>query len=188
MQDLIAAAKELQTFFDKKRWKYCFIGGLAVQKWGQPRFTSDVDMTLLTGFGKEAEFIDTLLANFDARLPDARAFALQYRVLLLRAKSGIDIDVSCGGFPFEESVVTRAKKVDIIPGTKLRFCSAEDLLVLKAFASRPIDWMDVEGILAKQTAAKLDLEYVFTQLEPLAALKEEPEIVQKLRTLIREVS
>jgi hypothetical protein len=188
MRDLIAAASELQTFFDRRRWKYCFIGGLAVQKWGQPRFTSDVDMTLLTGFGREAGFIDTLLAHFDARFPDARAFALQNRVLLLKNKSGTDIDVSCGGFPFEESVVARARKITIIPGVRLKLCSAEDLVVLKAFASRPIDWQDIEGIIAKQTAAKLDLKYIFAQLEPLAALKEEPEIVDKLRKLIREVS
>jgi hypothetical protein len=188
MRDLIAAAQGLQTFFDRKRWKYCFIGGLAVQKWGQPRFTSDVDLTLFTGFGNEAKFIDALLEQFDGRFANARTFALEQRVLLLRNKSGIDIDISCGAFPFEESAITRAKKTSIIPGVKLKLCSAEDLVVLKAFAARPLDWLDIEGIIAKQTAAKLDTQYIFTNLEPLVALKEEPEILQKLHTLFCEVS
>ena len=36
-------------------------GGLAVQRWGEPRLTRDADLTLLTGFGKEARFASALL-------------------------------------------------------------------------------------------------------------------------------
>ena len=64
-------------------WRSCIIGALAVQRWGEPRLTRDVDVSLLTGFGTEAAFIDRLLATFAPRRPDARAFALEYRVLLL---------------------------------------------------------------------------------------------------------
>ena len=39
-------------------WRFCFIGGLAVQKWSEPRVTDDVDLTLFTGLGTEAPFID----------------------------------------------------------------------------------------------------------------------------------
>ncbi len=54
----------------------CFIGGLAVQRWGEPRQTRDVDLTLLTGFGTERPFVDELLDAFDARLSDAATFAM----------------------------------------------------------------------------------------------------------------
>ena len=58
-------------------------------------------------------------------------------------------------------------------------CSAEDLIVLKAFAGRGQDWVDVERIIIRQTG-KLDWNYVREQLEPLAALKESPEILDEL--------
>jgi hypothetical protein len=50
---------------------------------------------------------------------------------------------------------------------------------MKSFAARPRDWLDVEGIIIKQTG-KLDWAYILSQLTPLATLKEEPEIVDQL--------
>ena len=76
--------------------------------------------------------------------------------------------------------------MQVKPGVRLKLCTAEDLIVFKAFASRPLDWLDIEGIIAKQTKSKLDWKYIYTQLTPLAALKEEPEIVAKLGALVDE--
>lgn len=45
MNPLFAAALELQRFFAARQWRFCFIGGLAVQRWGEPRLTLDVDCT-----------------------------------------------------------------------------------------------------------------------------------------------
>ena len=42
MHGLFKSASQIQKLLDKQRWKYCFIGGLAVQKWGQVRVTKDV--------------------------------------------------------------------------------------------------------------------------------------------------
>ena len=61
-------------------------------------------------------------------------------------------------------------------------CSAEDLVILKAFADRPRDWADIETIIARQQA-QLDWHYIFEQLEPLCQLKRNPEIVARLRRL-----
>jgi len=44
-----------------------FIGALAVIRWGEPRLTQDVDLTILTGFGGEARYIDALLQRFTGR-------------------------------------------------------------------------------------------------------------------------
>jgi hypothetical protein len=75
----------------------------------------------------------------------------------------------------------------VIAGIRLKLCTAEDLIVYKAFANRPIDWLDIEGVIARHEKKKLDLKYVFDQLTPLAVIKEEPEIVTKLEALIREI-
>lgn len=179
MLELIRAASELQAFCESERWRYCFIGGLAVQQWGEPRETADVDLTLLTGFGGEDAFAAKLLARFPGRIDGAAEFARAHRVLLLRAPSGVGIDVAFGALPFEEEAVGRARLEPFPTGASLRVCSPEDLVVLKAFAARPRDWIDVEGVIARQTG-KLDWGYIRRQLEPLARLKERPDILAEL--------
>ena len=96
LNELLALASELQEFFESQRWAFCFIGGLVVQSWGEPRYTKYVDITLLTGFGSEEPFIDALLARYRSRRPDARDFALINRVLLLQSDTGIGIDIAMG--------------------------------------------------------------------------------------------
>ena len=87
--------------------------------------------------------------------------------------------MSLGGLPFEELVVQRSSLFDYPRNIKLRTCSAEDLIVLKAFAGRGQDWVDVEGVIVRQTG-KLDWTYVHQQLAPLAELKGAPEILDQL--------
>lgn len=179
MNEVIRAAAEVQALCVTQRWRFCFIGGLAVLRWGEPRETVDVDLTLLTGFGGEAHFIDALLGRFEPRIEDAVEFALTRRVLLLRAASGVGIDVALGGLPFEELAVDRATAFLFPPDVSLSTCSAEDLVVFKAFAARPKDWVDLEGVLVRQSA-RLDWDYVRAQLAPLVELKEAPEILGEL--------
>ena len=46
-----------------------------MQRWSQARVTRDVDITLLTGFGREQPFIDALLNHYSARNANAAQFA-----------------------------------------------------------------------------------------------------------------
>jgi hypothetical protein len=184
MKSLFLAAAELDTLLVKQGWRYCFIGGIALQRWGQPRLTNDVDVTLLTGFGNEAAYVDVLLKQYRARIPNGRDFALEHRTLLLQSQDGIPIDVALGGIEFEERVVSRATRYEFLPGVSLLTCSAEDLLVLKAFADRPRDWGDVETIITRQQT-QLDWRYILEQLEPLCHAKGAPEIADHVRQLHR---
>jgi hypothetical protein len=179
VNEVIRAGAELQAVCEAHRWRYCFIGGLALQRWGEPRETIDVDLTLLTGFADEARFVATLLSRFEARIENAAQFAMSSRVLLLRAKSGVGLDIALGGLPFEESAVARSTLFEFPGDVPLRTCSAEDLIVMKAFAARPRDWLDIEGIIIRQTG-KLNWAYIGSQLEPLVELKGEPEILVQL--------
>ena len=179
MTEVIQAAAELQALCQSQDWQFCFIGGLALQRWGEPRETVDVDLTLLTGFGGEEQFIQILLEHFEGRIPDAGEFARQRRVLLLRSRKGVGLDIALGALPFEELIVQRSSFFDYTPNIALRTCSAEDLIVLKAFAGRSQDWVDVERIIVRQTG-KLDWTYIREQLRPLAELKGMPEILDQL--------
>jgi len=180
---VLTAAGEVQHFCVERQWQFCFIGGVAVQRWGEPRLTQDVDLTVLTGFGDEERFTDALIAAFAPRRPDARDFALRHRVLLVRTDSGVDVDVAFGALPFEARTIQRASLWEWTTDRSLMTCSAEDLVVHKVFAGRDLDWGDVERILTRQHG-KLDLAHIREELQPLLELKGEPEASAKLEQKI----
>lgn len=185
MKDLLVAAREVQSFLDQNGWHSCIIGGIAVQRWGEPRLTRDVDVTLVTGLGQEESYVDRMLGRFASRIPEARTFALTRRVMLLATDDGTPVDLALGGLPFEARAVDRASDFEFYPGMTLRTCSAEDLLVMKAFAGRERDWGDVKGVVARQGSA-LDWDLVFLEVTPLCELKESPENVAQLQRIRQE--
>ena len=182
MQDLFRVADELQSFCRHRGWRFCFIGEIALQRWGEPRLTGDVDFTILTGFGHEGDYIEALCREFAGRVPDAAEFALRSRVLLFRSEQGIPIDISLGTLPFEARVVDRSSGFQYLADLRLDTCSAEDLVVLKAFADRPRDWSDIEGVLIR-TGGTLVWETIEAELRPLCEAKEAPHILPRLRAL-----
>jgi hypothetical protein len=182
MNGLFAAACDLLAFCCARGWRCCVIGGLAVQRWGEPRQTRDVDVTLLTGLGGEDRFVDALLGRYPGRLPDSRAFALERRVLLVETTDGVPLDIALGALPFEERIVARATPFWIDPTVSITTCSAEDLVVLKAFAGRVQDWLDVEGVIVRQ-GATLDRTLVLEELRPLLELKEDDTAEERLIAL-----
>jgi hypothetical protein len=178
---LFAAAVDIQAFCATRGWRSSVIGGVAVQRWGDPRQTRDVDLTLLTGLGGEEAFVDPILEHYRARIPDARRFALERRVLLVETRDGVPLDISLGGLPYEAVVIDRSTPFEIERGISMTTCSAEDLVILKAFAGRAQDWIDVEGVIVRQGVA-LDRRLVLADVHPLLELKEdttaEPRLVE----------
>ena len=71
---------------------------------------------------------------FEPRIDDAVTFARDNRVLLLKTRTGVGLDIALAGMPFEEAAIPRASPFLFPPDVSLRTCSAEDLVVLKAFA------------------------------------------------------
>ena len=185
MNPLFEAGLEFQDFIKEKNWPFCFIGGLAVIRWGEVRMTQDIDLCLLSGFGNEEFYINELLAKFKSRIQDAFNFALTNRVLLLSASNGVAVDIALSGLPFEKRMVEQATPFPFSRECSLLTCSAEDLIVLKAFSGRAKDWMDVEGILIRQ-GRNLDIDYIIEQLTPFCEVKQTPEIMDKLKDLIAQ--
>ncbi len=180
MNPLFVAASEIQDLCRANRWGFCFIGGLAVLRWGEPRLTRDVGLTILAGYGSEAPVVDELLDRFTSRIDDARAFALQNRVVL-RAQNEVPVDVALGALDFESRAVQRSSPWHV-GEVSLLTCGAEDLVVHKAFAGRDRDWLDVEGVVVRQGEA-LDRDRVLDELGPLLALKGSPDDIERLRAV-----
>jgi hypothetical protein len=176
--------RELRDFLQQRHWSHCLIGGLAAIRWGETRFTRDIDIVVFSGIGEEASYIDELLAAFAPRAEksNVRQFALDNRVVLLTTHSGVPVDISLGALPFEEAMIARAKTATIVRGQEFQTASAEDIVVMKAIAGRAQDWRDIEGIAVKQ-GVKLDWDYIDHWLEPLLEIMERSERGAELQAL-----
>ena len=73
--------------------------------------------------------------------------------------------------------------MEAFPGVLLRFCTPEDLIVMKTFANREQDWIDVRMTIVRQGTKGLDWRYIRQHLRPLLELKEEPELMDRLEGL-----
>lgn len=187
MNPLYEAALRIQVFCEAEHWRSCIIGGIAVHRWGRPRATKDVDLTLLTGFGGEERFLDRLLTRYRLRDGYSREFVLVNRVLLLADERGVAVDLSLGAIPFEERSITRSSLWRSPEGHELRTCGAEDLLVHKSYAARPHDWLDVEDVLDRQQG-RVDLALVRRELKELAPFKSEIDVLAELEARVKRAA
>lgn len=173
---LIEAAMDVQRVLTGAGIPSCVIGGLAVQRWGEPRATQDVDVSVLAPVGEERRPLELLLGLFVARRPDALAFALTNRVLLIEAKNQVAVDVGLAGSAFEVEVMERSSPW-VYRDAAIVTCSAEDLVIYKLVAGRPRDVADIEGIVRRQRA-RLDAERIRRYGALFAEVKEEPELLR----------
>jgi len=161
------------------------IGGVAVIARGVPRFTVDVDATVV-GSGLS---IERIFEVFDrhaivARIPSALAFAQERHVLLLRHDpSGVPLDVSLAWLPFEEEAIRTAMERDY-GGVPVRVPRVEDLIIYKMVAARTRDLEDVERLLLLH-AARLDVARIKRIVVEFAEVLEDRTRVEALERLLR---
>jgi hypothetical protein len=68
MNEQEAAAWEVHQFVQSLGLPYAVIGGMAVQWWGEPRMTKDVDLTVVAPLDQPSSvFIQQVLDRFPAR-------------------------------------------------------------------------------------------------------------------------
>jgi len=174
-----AAAWELDQFFRALGLPYAVIGGMAVQWWGEPRATRDVDLTVMAPLDQPSStFIRQVLGRFPGRIENAEEFARRNRIILITASNGCPVDISMGLPGYEEEVMQRATEFELEPGKAIRICSAEDLIIHKAIAGRPQDVRDIEGVVYRQRRA-LDVTTIRRWLRAFAELLDNPEIIER---------
>ncbi|RMF93129.1 MAG: hypothetical protein D6736_02245 [Nitrospinota bacterium] len=162
--NVLRAAIEVARFLEEQEVRYFMIGGLALQHWGEPRLTRDVDVTVLVDPEDLESFVDRVLERFSPRIADTKPFALRHRVLLIATDQGVPVDISLGIPGYEEEAFARAVWVKFPAGEKLRLVSPEDLIIHKCVAGRPRDAEDVESILIRQRL-RVDLDTIRQWLE-----------------------
>lgn len=180
------ATWEVHTFFSELGVPYAIIGGMAVQRWGEPRFTQDVDVTVAAPPDDLEGFVRAIVARFTSRVEDAVTFARRTRVVLVRASNSCGVDISLALPGYEDEVMRRAVDYELEPGKVVRMCSAEDLIIHKAVAGRPRDVRDIEGIVYRQRDA-LDVAYIRLWLSEFADVLENPELLERFETPWRKI-
>ena len=79
--------------------------------------------------------------------------------------------------------MSRSSLFLVAEGISLLTCSAEDLIVFKAFAGRAQDWIDIEGIALRQHR-RLDQGLIWQELIPLLELKEDEQTEPRVQRLL----
>ncbi|MCX6597694.1 MAG: nucleotidyl transferase AbiEii/AbiGii toxin family protein [Acidobacteria bacterium] len=146
---------------------YMVIGGQAVLRYGEPRMTKDIDLTLRLG-PDELPRVRAALAplGLDDLVDDPKSFVERTMVLPLRhLASGIRVDLVFSFSPYEYEAIDAA--VTLPAGTgSARFARPEDLIIHKVFAGRPRDLEDVRHILNNQLV--LNRDYIKARLTELS--------------------
>lgn len=159
------------------------IGGLAVIAHGVARHTVDIDATVWA----EGLDLDELLGALGKhaivpRMADAREFARQTQVLLLRHEpSGTPLELSLAWLPFEREALEQATEVDF-GGVSCRVARPADLVVYKAIAWRERDRADIDRLLRLHPGLPLDA--VRRQIAQFAEALDEPERLREFDALV----
>lgn len=153
------AALEVHQVLSELRIPYAIIGGMAVQYWGEARFTQDLDLTVVIPIEEQEDTLRVLGNQLPPRQPNAIEFALKHRVFLVQTSVGFQVDIALGLPGYEDEVISRAIDYVIEPDKTIRLCSAEDLILHKVVANRPQDIRDLEGVIIRQ-GKNLDLAYI----------------------------
>lgn len=165
MAEIDDALGALARWLDEHETPYMVIGGFAVTLWGEPRFTRDVDLTLLVPPEKLEAVVNALCAAFTPLVADPLRFVTDTRVLPVMAGT-VPADLIFAALPYEEHAIGRARKVRV-GGESVSICTPEDLVLHKIVSPRPRDHEDIEGVF-RYRHAELDYEYLDPRVEELA--------------------
>lgn len=137
---------------------YMLIGSQALLLHGEPRLTRDVDVALGAGLDALPLVLEAAGEMLFELLADPETFTRRTMVLPCRElTSRIRVDFIFSHLPYESEAIARAIRVPI-RRARVRFASAEDLVIHKVIAGRPRDLEDARSVLVKNPG--LDREFV----------------------------
>ncbi len=177
MNPQIEAALDVHAFFFERLKLNCaVIGGIALQFWGEPRFTHDVDLTIEDRLDLP-DLVRLTTEAFGSRVADPLKFARDTRMLLLRV-ADVDVDVAVALRGYEDSLFARVSAIEVEPEKRLNICAAEDLIIHKALAGRPQDLADLKSVVDRQ-GTRLDARYIRRWLRKFSQALGDPTILER---------
>jgi hypothetical protein len=148
--------KELLKLFEKHKIRYLIVGGYAVMKYSEPRFTKDLDVFIATD-QKNAKGVYSALKEFGAPLENLTPDDFTHKGYFYqmgRPPLRVDIMMSIPGIEFDEAWKNR--QIVVLDDLKLLFISRSDLLKVKEASGRPQDKIDIEKLKQAEQLDSLD--------------------------------
>ena len=148
--------KDLLNLFEKHKVRYLIVGGYAVMKYSEPRFTKDLDI-LVAADHENATSVYTALIEFGAPLENltAKDFSQEgFFYQMGKPPIRVDILMSIPGIKFEDAWKNR--EVVQLGNLKLLFISRSDLIHSKEASGRPQDKIDLEKLKEAEQMDALD--------------------------------
>ncbi len=138
--------RELLNILDKHKVRYLVVGGYAVMKYTEPRFTRDLDLWIATD-PENAEAVFAALREFGAPLKDlapADFMREGYFYQMGNPPFRLDIMMSLPGVTFEAAWPNREEAR--VEGLVIPFISKADLIRTKEASGRDQDLIDVQKL------------------------------------------
>lgn len=180
----VDALRQMDSFLKAHAIPYVVIGGIANAVRGEPRATHDADLKVLVEGMTIAQFRALAEAQFKPYRRPWLGRAESSLIISLEVAPDMVVDLLVAVLPYEAEAIRRAEVIEI-EGLSLPVCTAEDLIIHKAIADRPKDWIDIEKILLRQRG-KLDIEYIRQWLEQFAEALENPALVTRFNQLWKQ--
>jgi hypothetical protein len=150
--------RELLKIFEKHKIRYLIVGGYAVMKYSEPRFTKDLAVLIATD-RDNANAVYSALKEFGAPLENLISDDFthkDYFYQMGRPPLRVDIMMSIPGIEFDEAWENR--EVVELADLKIFFISRSDLIQSKEASGRPQDKMDVDKLKEAEQLDELDEE------------------------------
>jgi hypothetical protein len=138
--------KELLSLLEKHKVRYLVVGGYAVMKYTEPRFTKDLDLWISTD-KENSKGVYAALKEFGAPLKDlAPADFTQegYFYQMGNPPFRLDVMMSIPGVTFDAAWENREKVQ--LEGLVIPFISKADLIKAKEAGGRPQDLIDAKEL------------------------------------------
>ena len=138
--------KELLNLLEKYKVRYLVVGGYAVMKYTEPRFTKDLDLWISTE-EKNSKAIYSALKEFGAPLKDLTPgdFTQEgYFYQMGNPPFRLDVMMSIPGVTFETAWANREQVQ--LEGLVIPFISKEDLIKAKETSGRDQDLIDAKEL------------------------------------------
>jgi len=167
-QTLRQAFEALVTTLNERGIRYAIIGGLAFIQHARVRTTDDIDVLLTIPRVAIPEFFEALMR---------RGFIIELQKTIQEFCEGglttieyadVIVDLMQPVLPAYTRVLDRVICADIL-GHRVKFSSAEGLVVMKLISMRPQDETDVQDVLAAY-GDNLDLDFIRAELETFTEL------------------
>jgi hypothetical protein len=163
------------------------IGGVATSLLGQPRFTADIDATVVLDDASVELFLDQALAQgFIPRVAHPAAFLRRSAMLLLTHRaSGVPVDIAQSLLPFERVAISKAVTINI-EDFSVPLPRPEDLVIMKALAHRPQDIEDIRGLVTSHP--DMNIERVRKQVMVFAKALDMPDLWNDISGILQPKS